>query len=287
MRLGRHLYNLYTTMAPSLDQIVAATRRKLQENHASVDLRKLEDAACQHIPRGFRTALDLARLNGPAIIAELKKASPSRGLIRADFDVGALAQQLETAGATALSVLTDEEFFQGSLEHLRLASRATKLPCLRKDFIVDEIQIVEARATGADAILLIVAALSQSEMQALARRANECGLDVLCEVHDAQELQRALDAGCNLIGVNNRDLRTFKVDLNTAFQLAELIPEATSRVAESGITNGADIARLRTAGYHAFLIGESLMAARSPGEALRGLIKESQQSQVPMMRTGG
>jgi len=272
-------------MAPGLEHIVAATRRKLQEKHASVDLRKLEGAAGLHVPRGFRRALDLARLNGPAIIAELKKASPSRGLIRADFDVAAFAQQLETAGAAALSVLTDEEFFQGSLQNLRLASEATKLPCLRKDFIVDEIQMVEARANGADAILLIAAALSQSEIRALARRANEYGLDVLCEVHDAQELQRALDAGCNLIGVNNRDLRTFKVDLNTAFQLAELIPEETSRVAESGITNGADIARLRAAGYQAFLIGESLMTAKLPGEALRGLIKESQESQVPMLRT--
>jgi indole-3-glycerol phosphate synthase len=207
----------------------------------------------------------------------LKKASPSRGLIRPDFHPARLAVELERAGAAALSVLTDEEFFQGSLENLGSAFTATKLPCLRKDFIVDEIQILEARATGADAILLIVAALSQAELQALARRASECGLDVLCEVHDQEELQRAADAGCNLIGVNNRDLRTFEVNLETAFRLADLIPRDAIRVAESGIHSGADIARLRAAGYQAFLIGESLMAAESPGKALRALIEQSEQ----------
>jgi indole-3-glycerol phosphate synthase len=273
-------------MPPSLEQIVAATRRKLRGNHPLVDVRELERAAEEHVPRGFRRALELESAKGPAIIAELKKASPSRGLIRADFDPAALAQQLEAAGAAALSVLTDEEFFQGSLENLRLAGASTKLPCLRKDFMLDEIQILEARANGADAILLIVAALSQSEMQALARRAIECELDVLCEVHDEDDLQRALDAGCNLIGVNNRDLRTFKVDMETAFQLAELIPKDTVRVAESGIRSGADIARLRAAGYQALLIGESLMAAKSPGEALRILIEESQRSAVSSLRTG-
>jgi indole-3-glycerol phosphate synthase len=258
-------------MPLSLAEIVAATRQKLREARASIDVRKLEAAAGQHVPRGFRRALESTASTGLAIIAELKKASPSRGLIRADFDVADLARELEAAGATALSVLTDAQFFQGSLENLRIASGVTKLPCLRKDFIVDEIQIVEARANGADAILLIVAALSQPEMQTLGRRANEFGLDVLCEVHDAHELERALDAGYNLVGVNNRDLQTFKVDLDTAFRLAELIPEKTLRIAESGIRNGADIARLRSAGYQGFLIGESLMAAKSPGEALRNL----------------
>jgi len=265
-------------MPSSLDQIVAATRRKVVRNKAEADLRQLEHEAAKHVPRGFRRALELRSQHGTAIIAELKKASPSRGLIRADFDAASLAQELERAGAAALSVLTDEEFFQGSLGNLRLASQSTKLPCLRKDFIVDEIQILEARANQADAILLIVAALSQPELRTLTRRADECGLDVLCEVHDNDELHRALDAGCNLIGVNARDLRTFKVDLETAFHLAEAIPKNALRVAESGIHSGADIARLRSAGYQAFLIGESLMSAKSPGEALRGLIEQSAMS---------
>lgn len=264
-------------MPASLEQIVAATRRKLRQALPSADVRQLEHMAEEHVPRGFRRALELRSQNGPAIIAELKKASPSRGLIRADFDVAGLAVQLEAAGAAAISVLTHEEFFQGCLANLRLAGASTKLPCLRKDFLVDGIQILEARANGADAILLIVAALSQSELEALARRAGECELDVLCEVHDRNELQRAADAGCNLIGVNNRDLRSFKVDLETALRLEESIPKNTLRVAESGIRSGADIARLRAAGYQAFLIGESLMAAESPGEALRALIAQSEQ----------
>jgi indole-3-glycerol phosphate synthase len=209
------------------------------------------------------------------VIAELKKASPSRGLIRSDFDPRSLATELEQAGAAALSVLTDEEFFQGSLGNLRSASAATALPCLRKDFIVDETQVLEARANKADAILLIVAALSQAELEMLARRAGEYHLDVLCEVHDREEVERAIDAGCNLIGVNNRDLQTFKVDLRTALRLADLIPPEAVRVAESGIHSGAVIAQLRGAGYQAFLIGESLMQEKSPGVALRTLLAEA------------
>jgi len=262
-------------MAARLDQILAATRRRVHETRRSIDLRQLERAAQAHRPRGFRRALELRSENDTAIIAELKKASPSRGLIRDDFRADALAAIMEHSGAAALSVLTDEGFFQGSLDNLRIASTNTNLPCLRKDFIVDEIQIAEARANCADAILLIVAVLSQPELRNLARCAEEYDLDVLCEVHDREELRRAVDAGCNIIGVNNRDLRTFKVDLNTAFQLADQIPKGAVRVAESGIRNGADIARLRAAGYQAFLIGESLMAAESPGEALRALIAES------------
>ena len=183
-----------------------------------------------------------------------------------------LARELEAAGAAALSVLTDEEFFQGSLENLRIASAAVKLPCLRKDFIVDEFQLLEARANAADAVLLIVAALSQEELQILAMGARARGLDVLCEVHDENELRRALDVGCELIGVNTRDLRTFQVDPGTAFRLAELLPKSAVRVAESGIRSGEDIAQLRAAGYQAFLIGETLMRAERPGEALRELV---------------
>ncbi len=231
--------------------------------------------AGEHTPRGFCGRLRHAAQNGVAVIAELKKASPSKGLIRADFRPSGLAKELEKAGAAALSVLTDEEFFQGSLANLQQASAATALPCLRKDFIVDQMQILEARAHCADAILLIVAALEQKELAALARAALVQGLDVLCEVHDEEELQRALDAGCDLIGVNSRDLRTFQVDLATAFRLAEKIPAGCLRVAESGIHSGEDITGLRSAGYNAFLIGESLMRARYPGAALELLLAEA------------
>jgi len=263
-------------MPTSLDQIVAATRRRLAETRLAADLRELERRAAEHVPRGFRRALEEKSRESVAIIAELKKASPSRGLIRSNFNPEQLARDLEGAGAAALSILTDEGFFQGSLPNLQVASRATKLPCLRKDFIVDEFQLLEARAYSADAVLLIVAALSQAELAKLVAGAAECSLEVLCEVHDSEELKRALDAGCDLIGVNNRDLRTFKVDLQTAFRLAELIPENAVRVAESGIQTAEDIARLQAIGYDAFLIGESLMKATSPGDALRALMRQGQ-----------
>ena len=261
-------------MPASLDQIVTATRRKVSEAWRSADLRQLQKQAEQHVPRGFRQALE--KRSRTAIIAELKKASPSRGLIRADFDPAALAQELEAAGAAALSVLTDTAFFQGSLRNLQTASATTELPCLRKDFIVDEFQLLEARANRADAVLLIVAALSESELETLAEKAKSHSLDVLCEVHDEKELERALSAGCDLIGVNSRDLRTFAVDLETLFHLAGMMPKNVLSVAESGIQNGKDIVRLRTAGYRAFLIGESLMKEPSPGAALRTLIAQAE-----------
>jgi len=263
-------------MAASLDQIVAATRRRVADAKRSADLRRLEHRAEQHVPRGFRQALADKSRTGPAIIAELKKASPSRGLIRANFDPGTLAAELEAAGAGSLSVLTDEEFFQGSLDNLRRASASTRLPCLQKDFIVDEFQLLEARASCADAILLIVAVLAQAELIALARKGHALGLDVLCEAHNGEELHRAVGAGSDLIGVNNRDLRTFQVDVNTALRLAEMFPKDVVSVAESGIDSGADIARLRGAGYQAFLIGESLMKAEAPGEALKVLLAEAE-----------
>jgi len=259
-------------MPVSLDQIVGSTRRKVAEGKRAADRRELERRAEQHVPRGFRRALEQRSSNGVAVIAELKKASPSKGLIRAEFNVKELACELEAAGAAALSVLTDEEFFQGSLENLRLASAAVKVPCLRKDFMVDEFQLLEARANSADAVLLIVAALTNAELNRLALGAGLHELDVLCEVHDEAELQRAMDAGCDLIGVNTRDLRTFKVDPETAFRLAERLPKNVLRVAESGIQCGEDIARLRAAGYQAFLIGESLMRAERSGDALRELV---------------
>lgn len=260
-------------MPTVLDQIVAATRRTLAERMSGADLGKLERNAAQHSPRGLRAALQRASEAGIAIIAELKKASPSKGLIRADFDAALLARELEAGGAAALSVLTDEPFFQGSLENLRLAAANSSLPCLRKDFILHEFQMLEARAHGADAVLLIVAALSQAELLSLVRHARAMGLEVLCEAHDERELGRALDAGCDVAGINTRDLLTFQVNLETAFQLASRFPAGVVRVAESGIRNADDIAKLRVAGYHAFLIGESLMTSASPGESLKSLIE--------------
>jgi len=260
-------------MPVSLDQILRSTRARVAEAKRAADLRELEQRAERHIPRGFRRALEEKSV---AVIAELKKASPSKGLIRAEFCVEELARDLEAAGAVALSVLTDEEFFQGSLQNLPQASAAVKIPCLRKDFIVDEFQLLEARANSADAVLLIVAALSQEELTRLARGAGSRGLDVLCEVHDEAELHRALEAGCDLIGVNTRDLRTFNVDPETAFRMAGQLPENVVKVAESGIRSGEDIVRLREAGYQAFLIGESLMRAERPDEALRALVASTE-----------
>jgi indole-3-glycerol phosphate synthase len=259
-----------------LDQIVGSTREKVADTKRMSDVREMERRAGQHVPRGFRRALEEKSRTGVAVIAELKKASPSKGLIRAEFRVEELARELAAAGAAALSVLTDEEFFQGSLENLKVASAAMRIPCLRKDFIIDEFQLLEARANSADAVLLIVAALTNAELNRLAICARLHELDVLCEVHNEAELQRAVDAGCELIGVNTRDLRTFKVDSETAFRLAERIPKRVVRVAESGIRSGEDIARLRTAGYQAFLIGESLMRAQRPGEALRALVASTE-----------
>jgi indole-3-glycerol phosphate synthase len=282
------------SMAAVLDRIVAETRARVAGARRSADLRELERRAEKHVLRGFRRALENphsvakdAREAGPpqdqiAVIAELKKASPSKGLIRANFQPADLAQELEAAGAAALSVLTDEEFFQGSLGNLREASAAVKIPCLRKDFIVDEFQLLEARANAADAVLLIVAALTQGELVALARGARERGLEVLCEVHDGVELQRALDAGCDVIGVNTRDLKTFKVDLQTAFDLAGKIPAGVVRVAESGIGSSEDVTRLRAAGYDVFLVGESLMRAERPGEALRKLLSPVPSTSYPV-----
>jgi indole-3-glycerol phosphate synthase len=214
--------------------------------------------------------------NGPAVIAEIKKASPSKGLIRADFNVPALARSYFAGGAAALSVLTDEPFFQGSLRNLELASAAVPLPCLRKDFTIDEYQIAEARAHCGDAILLIVAALTNAELKRFSQAAHELALDVLVEVHTGDELDRALavlgEKGADAIGVNNRNLKSFEVSLETSLELVERIPAGVVRVAESGIATAEDLARLRAAGFDAFLIGESLMRQLDPGKALAALI---------------
>ena len=272
--------SLYSTQRPCLlhlDRILAQTRADLAERRRRAPLDLLERAAALHEPRGFALALSIAAQTGPAVIAELKKASPSRGLIRGDFDAALLARELESGGASALSVLTDEPFFQGSLTNLDLGSAATDIPCLRKDFVVDEYQIVEARAHHADAILLIAAALTDAELARFTAAAHGLALDVLCEVHTAEELARVRDMGCDCYGVNNRDLHTFEVRLETSLELAAQLPANAVHVAESGIHTAADLSRLRQAGFHAFLIGESLMRERQPGAALRALLQTASQ----------
>jgi len=256
-----------------LERILAKTRETVAERKQRVPFRELERRAAQHLPRGFARVLLERAAEGPAVIAELKKASPSKGLIRPAFDVRDLATELAAGGAAALSVLTDEPFFQGSLENLEIASIAVTIPCLRKDFMVDEYQIVEARAYGADAILLIVAALTDAELTSLKNAAHQYDLDVLCEVHSAEELARVRDLGCEAYGVNNRNLKTFEVRLENSLDLVEQLPANVVRVAESGIHTTDDIQRLRSAGYHAFLIGESLMRQPSPGAALAQLLQ--------------
>lgn len=262
-------------MAVTLDQIVASARQRTARMKSQQHLAELGRAASHHVPRGFRSALARVAETGPAVIAELKKASPSRGVIRGSFHPSVLALDLADAGATALSVLTDEEYFQGSVANLAEASVAVDLPCLRKDFFVHEYQVLEARAFSADAILLIVAALTDAELRHLRDVAQRYQLDVLCEVHDGDELKRALDIGFDMIGVNNRDLHTFEVNLETAEALAQMLPTGAVKVAESGIKNGGDIRRLRNAGYDAFLIGESLMQSERPGETLRTLLDQA------------
>lgn len=266
-----------------LERILNTTRTMLGERKRAVSLRELEQRAAKHAPRGFARALRERSAVAPAMIAELKKASPSKGLIRSDFDVAKLAESLQAGGAAALSVLTDEPYFHGSLRNLETASAQSGLPCLRKDFIVDEYQIVEARAHAADAILLIVAALSDAEIKRLTHFAHVWGLDVLCEVHTDEELQRmlALDAGCDAYGVNNRDLSTFDVSLETSLRLVDRLPAGAVRVAESGIHTTEHVELLRTAGFDAFLVGESLMRHNDPGAALRTLVSRVTEKAAP------
>jgi indole-3-glycerol phosphate synthase len=260
-------------MSTQLERILAHTRLEVRDRRALADIAHLERRAAAHRPRGFETALRNAAASGIAVIAELKKASPSRGLIRADFEPVSLAKSLEAAGAAALSVLTDREFFQGSLEYLTQASAAVAIPCLRKDFIVDAFQVLEARAAGADAILLIVAALGDAELKRLYAEARRLELDVLCEIHDREELERAVAVGFTVIGVNSRNLHTMEVQPQTQFDLAQLLPQTAVRVAESGIRSTADIAQMVQAGFDAFLIGESLMRQADPGARLAALLQ--------------
>ena len=251
-----------------LEKILARTRAELGVRVQHTPRLVLEQQALRHLPRGFAAALRTRSSSGPAIIAELKKASPSKGVIRADFSAAALAPVMQQGGAAALSVLTDEPFFQGSLANLEAASHATTIPCLRKDFIIDEYQIVEARAHGADAVLLIVAALSDARLEQLSKTARDYALDVLCEVHTREEAQRIRHLGCSMVGVNNRDLRNFEVRLETSLELAAELPPDALLVAESGLGDPADYPRLHAAGYRGFLIGETFMRQPDPGDAL-------------------
>jgi indole-3-glycerol phosphate synthase len=266
-------------MSTHLDIILASTRAAVAAAQGRVPAAELERLAGRHQPRGWAAALRRQAAERTAVIAEIKKASPSKGLIRADFDPAWLARSYHAGGAAALSVLTDEPWFQGSLRNLELASTAVPLPCLRKDFMVDEYQIVEARAHSADAILLIAAALTNGELKQFAATARSFALDVLVEVHTAEELDRVLDTlgetGADAIGVNNRDLKTFEVRLETSLDLVGRIPSSVVRVAESGISTADDVQRLHAAGFDAFLIGESLMRQPDPGAALAALLAGS------------
>ncbi|MEO6802612.1 MAG: indole-3-glycerol phosphate synthase TrpC [Granulicella sp.] len=260
-------------MATKLDEIIAQTKLGVLDRKGTSDLSLLESRAAAHTPRGFALHLRRVAQDGPAVIAELKKASPSKGLIRADFHPADLAISLERSGAAALSVLTDEKFFQGSLRNLEIASAAVRIPCLRKDFMVDRFQVLEARAHGADAILLIVAAHTDADLKLLRESARQYGLDVLCEVHSREELDRAIAIDPEAIGVNSRDLRDFTVHPEMLFALADLIPSEVVRVAESGIHSGDEMLQLRAAGYHAFLIGEALMRLPDPGAGLAAMLQ--------------
>ncbi len=259
-------------MPTKLEEILANTLLEVQVRKSAADYGLLERQAAAHTPRGFIAALRSTAATHPAIIAELKKASPSKGLIRAEFDPVALAGALEAAGAAALSVLTDSAYFQGSLANLEKASAAVRIPCLRKDFVVDPFQILEARAAGADAILLIVAAHDDATLASLRDQAATLNLDVLCETHNREEMQRAIDLGFGLIGVNSRDLRTFTMHPELLPELASLAPAGSVLVAESGLRSREDILALREAGYHAFLIGETLMREADPAATLALLL---------------
>jgi indole-3-glycerol phosphate synthase len=249
------------------DKCAEIERRKRARPLAAV----IADARRAAPPRGFKAALE-RKTDVPALIAEIKKASPSRGLIRADFDPPALARAYQAGGAACLSVLTDEPYFQGRDEYLTQARDAVALPALRKDFMLDLYQVHEARAIGADCILLIMAALDDVTARSLSEAAQELGMDVLAEIHDDEELDRALALPGTLLGINNRNLKTLKVDLATFERLAPRVPRDRFLVAESGIKTAADIARLQKAGARAFLVGESLMVQADVTAATRELL---------------
>jgi indole-3-glycerol phosphate synthase len=256
-----------------LREILARKAQEVAERRAVASLSSLEGRIGeQSASRGFCLALQQRIAAGePAVIAEVKKASPSKGVIREDFQPAQIAVSYQEGGAACLSVLTDKDFFQGSEAYLQQARAACQLPVLRKDFTVDPYQVVEARAIGADAVLLIVAALADEQMRELMYTASEVGVDVLVEVHDRAELERALELETSLIGINNRDLHSFETSLSTTLDLLPFIPGDRLVVTESGIHTAADVALMRDANVQAFLVGEAFMRAAEPGERLREL----------------
>ena len=266
-------------MSDILQRILARKVEEIQERSARVGMHELKARVHDAAPvRGFIASLR-AKIDAVAagVIAEVKKASPSKGVMRADFRPADIARSYAVGGAACLSVLTDVDFFHGSDDYLREARDACALPVLRKDFTIDPYQIYEARALGADCVLLIVAALSDSHLKDFTSLAHDLGMDVLVEAHDADELQRALETPALLIGINNRNLRTFDTSLDTTLNLRDRIPPDRMLVTESGINTRDDVARMRAAGVHAFLVGEAFMRADDPGTELRRLFKDDKQ----------
>jgi indole-3-glycerol phosphate synthase len=260
---------LTDTIPDILARIVARKREELAEGAHRLDQWERQADSRRADRRDFRAAL---RARVPAVIAEVKKASPSKGMLRADFDPARIAGEYRRGGAAAISVLTDESFFQGSLADLEAVRTAAGLPVLRKDFTIANSQIVQAAAHGADAILLIAAILSERELRDFRESAGRYGMAALVEVHNRRELDAAIAAGSDIIGVNNRNLSTFEVTLETSIRLAEHMPEGVLRISESGIHGAADVARLRAAGYTVFLVGEHLMKSGDPAATLQKLV---------------
>jgi indole-3-glycerol phosphate synthase len=258
--------------ADLLETIVAATRRIVEVRQAEEPLAALAERAAAMPKRAGRFQAALSTIDGVNVIAECKRRSPSKGVLREDYDPVAIAIAYAAAGAAAISVLTEPTFFDGSLDHLRAVRAVVDVPLLRKDFIVSEYQLLEAKAAGADAVLLIVAALRPAELKVLHDHARRHGLDVLVEAHDATELAIAIDAGARIIGVNNRNLRTLTIDVHASETLIAQMPADVIAVSESGLKTASDITRLRALGYRAFLIGERFMTAAAPGEQLKELL---------------
>ena len=258
--------------ADLLATIVAATRRIVDVRQSAEPLAALSQRAASMPSRDGRFQAALSGTGGYNVIAECKRRSPSRGVLRAEYDPVAIATGYADAGAAAISVLTEPTFFDGSLDHLKGVSAAVDVPVLRKDFIVAEYQLLEAKAAGADAVLLIVSALRPAELKVLHDHARRHGLDVLVEVHDATELAIAIDAGARIVGVNNRNLRTLEVDVHASETLIGRMPSGIVAVSESGLRSADDLRRLKALGYSAFLIGERFMTAAEPGEQLKALL---------------
>jgi indole-3-glycerol phosphate synthase len=264
--------------ADLLETIVAATRRIVEVRQQSEPIAALAERAAAAVASEGRFQLAISGTDDVNVIAECKRRSPSKGVLRADYDPAAIAKGYEAAGAAAISVLTEPTFFDGALDHLAAVRAAVEIPILRKDFIVSEYQLLEAKAAGANAVLLIVAALRPVELKVLHDHARRYGLDALVEVHDEHELAIAIDAGARIVGVNNRNLRTLEVDLTASERVIAQIPADVVAISESGLRTPAEVARLRELGYRAFLIGERFMTADNPGEQLGELLAACRES---------